>query len=129
MAAVVYSGHGSTCVQIEEIVTSMRRMELEKNPALAPYRQVFLQFMTKHIGYEAIKADLAAIHAETFTAEEMNVLAEFYRTPVGRNSIKAMPELMARGSRYGRQRVQENISVLQAMVAEEAKRIQALQAN
>lgn len=114
---------------IAETIEQSTTMELEKNPALAPYRQVFLQFMTKHIGYEAIKADLAAIYAETFTAEEMNVLAGFYRTPVGRKSIKAMPELIARGSRYGQQRVQENISDLQAMVAEEAKRIQALQAN
>lgn len=114
---------------IAETIEQSTAMELEKNPALAPYRQVFLQFMTKHIGYEAIKADLAAMYAETFTAEEMNVLAEFYRTPVGRKSIKAMPDLMAIGSRYGQQRAQENISELQAMVAEEAKRIQALQAN
>jgi hypothetical protein len=85
--------------------------------------------MNKHMGYENIRSDLAAMYAETFTEQELRQLTEFYKTPVGRKSINKMPELMAKGGKYGEQKVQANIAELQAMMAAEAKRIQSLQGN
>lgn len=114
---------------LTETIEHATSAELEKNPALGPYRKVMLEFMNKHMGYDAIKDDLATMYAETFTAQELTELADFYKTPVGRKSIKTMPELMVKGGKYGEQKVQQNIPELQAMIAAEAKRIQQLQGN
>lgn len=49
--------------------------------------------------------------------------------PVGRKSLKLMPELMMKGGKYGERRVRENLPELEAMVLAEAERIKALQGN
>jgi hypothetical protein len=112
---------------LAETIEQSTAAEIEKNPALGPYRQVFLDFMNKHMGYDSIKADLATMYAEAFTAQELKQLVAFYQTPVGRKSIQKMPELMAKGGQYGEQKVRDNIGELQTMIAEEAKRLQSLQ--
>jgi hypothetical protein len=44
---------------------------------------------------------IAQLYASKFSPEEMNALAEFYRSSVGRKFIAAMPELAAEGMRLG----------------------------
>lgn len=101
--------------------------ELAKNPALEPYRGVFLEFMHRHMGYDSIKADMAAMYAEAFTREELIELAAFYQTPLGRKATQALPALMIKGGQYGQRKVQDNIGELQEMIAVESRRIQTLQ--
>jgi uncharacterized protein len=103
--------------------------EIEKNPSLGPYRAVFLEFMNRHMGYENIKDDMAALYAEAFTQQELIQLAEFYKTPLGKKAMLTVPELMIKGGQYGEKKVSDNIAELQSMIAAEAKRIQALQAK
>lgn len=45
--------------------------------------------------------DFAALYAETFTAEEMKAIADFYRSGPGAKFITAMPQLMQKGSEIG----------------------------
>ena len=59
--------------------------------------------------------------------KELNELKTFYSTPTGKKTLKETPVMMSKGAKIGEQRIQENISELQLMIQEEAKRIQALQ--
>jgi len=114
---------------LADTIEQSTTIEIEKNPALGPYRKVFLEFMNKHMGYDSIKADLATMYADVFTEQELKQLVAFYHTPVGRKSIQKMPELMARSGQYGEQKVRDNIGELQAMIAAEAQRLQSLQSK
>jgi len=44
---------------------------------------------------------IAMLYARTFTADEMNKLTAFYRSPVGRKFIDAMPKLAAEAMQIG----------------------------
>lgn len=46
-------------------------------------------------------ADLAALYAEVFTAEEMKAVSDFYRSGPGAKFIAKTPELMQRGADIG----------------------------
>lgn len=54
---------------------------------------------------------IAVLYASKFTVEEMNTLADFYRSPVGQKFIEAMPQLaseaMALGNAWGQKIAQE----------------------
>lgn len=58
--------------------------------------------MTKFMSYkEDMITDFAALYAETFTAEEMKTVADFYRSGTGAKFIAMTPELMQKGSAIG----------------------------
>ena len=46
-------------------------------------------------------SDFAELYAETFTAEEMKTVADFYRSGAGAKFISKTPELMRRGAAIG----------------------------
>lgn len=58
--------------------------------------------MAKFMGYkEDMLKDFAALYAETFTAEEMKTVADFYRSGTGAKFITMTPALMQKGSVIG----------------------------
>ncbi|MEH6566550.1 MAG: DUF2059 domain-containing protein [Halopseudomonas sp.] len=110
-------------------IAGMLDLQLQQNPALAPYKNVMVKFFKKYMSYDSIKGDMARIYADAFTAEELKELNAFYSTDVGKKTIQVMPELMVQGGQLGAQRVQANIGELQEMIAAESQRIQQLQQN
>jgi uncharacterized protein len=62
----------------------------------------FEAFMKKFLGYkEEMMTDFAALYAETFTAEEMKLVADFYRSGTGAKFIQMTPTLMQKGAQIG----------------------------
>jgi uncharacterized protein len=58
--------------------------------------------MTKFMAYkDDMITDFAALYAESFTAEEMKTVADFYRSGTGAKFIAMTPELMQKGSVIG----------------------------
>jgi uncharacterized protein len=58
--------------------------------------------MGKFKGYqEDMLKDFAALYAESFTAEEMKTVADFYRSGTGAKFISMTPALMQKGSVIG----------------------------
>lgn len=54
-------------------------------------------------------------------------LSLFIKTPVGRKSIAALPDLMNKGAQIGSTKIQENITELQEMIEVEAERLMQLE--
>lgn len=50
---------------------------------------------------EAMLEEFALIYAQRFTAEELNAVTDFYRSPTGKKFIAAMPDLMRAGAQIG----------------------------
>jgi uncharacterized protein len=100
-------------------------IEMENAPNLRPFREIMLGFLNKHMGYDNIRLDFARLYADNFSESELNQLADFYRTPVGRKSIERLPELTAQGARLGQRKVQENSAELEQLIKDEINRTQA----
>lgn len=110
---------------IEQSMEQMLQIQLQQNPALAPYRHVMMAFLNKHMSYESLKPDLIQIYSDSFTADELDKLNAFYQTPVGEKTIRLMPDLMNQGAQLGVSRIEENIGELEQMIVEESERLQA----
>lgn len=62
----------------------------------------FAKSMDKFMAYRNdMMNDFAALYAETFTAEEMKTVADFYRSGTGAKFISMTPALMQRGAAIG----------------------------
>ena len=114
---------------MEQSMSQMLDIQLQQNPALAPYKGVMMEFLNKNMSYESLKPELIKMYSEEFTSSELREINAFYSTNVGKKSIEKMPKLMMQGGQLGATRVQENIGDLQAMIQAESERIQKLQSE
>lgn len=112
-------------VNLANTVEQVTLAEVEKNPKLEPYKGVMLEFMNKYMGFDNIKSELADIYANAFTQTELEELARFYQTPVGKKILQKLPELTVEGARLGQRKVEEHLGELQVMISREAERIRA----
>ena len=114
---------------MEQSMSQMLDIQLQQNPALAPYKGVMMEFLNENMSYESLKPELIKMYSEEFTSSELREINAFYSTDVGKKSIEKMPKLMMQGGQLGATRVQENINDLQAMIQAESERIQKLQSE
>tara|TARA_R110002074_G_C12027269_1_gene617139 strand:+ start:74 stop:535 length:462 start_codon:yes stop_codon:yes gene_type:complete len=114
---------------LEQTIIQMVDLQLQQNPAMAPYKHVMIKFFNKHMNYESLKPELVNIYIDVFSEKELKELNSFYATDTGKKTIEKMPELMAKGGQIGMQRVQNNIQEFETMIAEESKKIQDLQSK
>lgn len=91
-------------------------MEIEQNPDLIPFADTMRDFFNRHMSYDSLKVDLAEIYVDAFSADELNTIADFYETKVGKKVLSVMPQLMSEGMNLGTRRVQENLPELQEMI-------------
>ena len=96
---------------------------LKQSPKLVPYKGVMLDFLTKHMSYEALKPALITLYSSEFTETELVELSTFYSTPTGKKFIHKQPSLFEQGSQIGAKRVQDNLPELEKMLSEEMARI------
>ncbi len=112
-------------VNLANTVEKVTLAEVEKNPNLEPYKGVMLEFMNRYMGFDNIKNELADIYANSFTQTELEELARFYQTPVGKKILQKLPELTVEGARLGQRKVEEHLGELEIMIGKEAERIRS----
>ena len=103
--------------KINESVESVAQLQLRQNPALAAKSDQLMAFLEKHIGWNAVKADLYAMYMQTFTEDELKTINDFYITPTGQKVIVIVPQLVQERNRLAMQRLQQNIGELQAIMS------------
>lgn len=110
---------------LNQTMGNMLELQIQQNPALAPFKEVMLEFFEKYMGYESLKPELLRLYNENFTEQELKELNDFYRTDTGKKSIELMPYLVQQGSMIGVQRFQANQDELRRMIELEAARLGA----
>ena len=103
-------------------VDQMLAMQVQQNPALAPYQTQMKAFLSKYMSWASLKDDMAKIYTTEFSETELNELNKFYQTPLGKKTVQKMPALMAKGAEMGQKRVQEHLPELQATIAAGAEK-------
>ena len=104
--------------KIDESVESVAQLQLRQNPALAAKSDQLMDFLERHIGWNAVKADLYAMYMQTFTEDELKTINDFYITPLGQKVIVIVPQLVQERNRLAMQRLQENIGELQQIMSD-----------
>ncbi|RJG49097.1 DUF2059 domain-containing protein [Motilimonas pumila] len=111
---------------MEQSIATMLDLQMQQNPALAPYKETMLAFFEKHMSFDSLKPDLIALYIEMFTEQELKQINQFYSTEAGKKAIRVMPELMQKGAMIGAQRVQTHQGeLIEMMQKKEAELIQA----
>ena len=82
---------------MEQSMSQMLDIQLQQNPALAPYKGVMMEFLNENMSYESLKPELIKMYSEEFTSSELREINAFYSTDVGIKSIEKMPTLMMQG--------------------------------
>ena len=107
---------------ISQSVDQMLAIQMQQNPALAPYQAQMKAFLSKYMSWASLKDDMAKIYMAEFSESELNELNKFYQTPLGKKTVQKMPALMAKGAEIGQKRVQEHLPELQAALAADKKK-------
>jgi hypothetical protein len=111
----VFGGMKTTEAGVEAMLASVRT-----NPQLARYEEVFRAWYLQTMAKSGFEAKIIALYAETFTEQELEDLARFYRSPLGQKALSKVPELMKRGAEIGLEAAKANQPELERML--EAKR-------
>ncbi len=107
----------------EGMITRITQMQIQANPQLKAIEPTIHAFFTKYMGWEAQRADIAALYAKNYTVEELNELNKFYQTPLGQKTIQLMPQLAAAGAQIGQSRMMQHMPEMKVMIETELKKI------
>ena len=92
--------------------------QMDQMPMLRPARPAFEEFFKRYCSYDALKHDLARIHLETFTRDEMKKLIDFFKTPEGKKFAASQSRLTKRTLALRAHRMHQHLPELQHAVHE-----------
>ena len=102
--------------KIQESVDTVVQLQIRQNPQLAQHEKTMHEFFTKHIGWNALKNDIAEMYMKTFTENELQAINAFYITPAGQKVITQLPQLVQQRNQLAMIRIQQNIGELQKVI-------------
>jgi len=105
--------------KIQDSVDSVVQLQLRQNPQLMLHEKKVHDFFTKHIGWNALKDELADMYMRKFSEKELEEINAFYITPSGQKVIKVLPELVQERNQLAMMRLQQNIGELQKIIGEQ----------
>jgi hypothetical protein len=106
---------------LKSSIDSSLEMQVKANPPLAKFKDVVKKFLTKHMGYAALKEDLIKLYAKEFSEDELKDLTKFNKTPTGKKFLKKAPLLMQKAGELGMKKFQDNKEELMKMIQDALK--------
>jgi uncharacterized protein len=97
---------------MNENIDTMVQAQVQMNPSMAPVADTFKQFMAKYMSWKALESEFVTIYMKTFDEAELKQMLAFYKTPVGKKSLRQMPKLIQQGAQVGADRVQQHMPEL-----------------
>ena len=104
--------------KINESVESIAQLQLQQNPTLEPKRDLLMNFLNRHIGWDAMRGHITEMYLQTFTEEELKFINDFYITTTGQKVITIVPQLVQDRNKLAMMRLQQNIGELQQIMSE-----------
>ena len=98
----------------------MLKAQIQANPALKQFEGELRSFLAKYLSWKNLEPQMVQMYASAFTEPELRELLAFYRTPVGKKTVKLMPELMQKGAAIGQKAVQDHLPELQETIAKKS---------
>jgi hypothetical protein len=85
-------------------------------PQLRAFERVMQEFLERHLSWDRLGGELAALYASRFTEAELRELIAFYRSPVGRKLAAETPQLTVEASRIGERMVEAHVGELEELI-------------
>lgn len=104
------AGLATMTPMIENLAKRLQLDEKEANQLRETYREWF----TKDLDQVKLREEVTKLYAQTFSAGELKQLNDFYLSPIGQKTVKAMPEIMQKSAALGMQEAQSKQALLQA---------------
>ena len=101
------------------------KVQVKRQPAMAPYEDIYKKFFAKYTKWDDMKKDLAKLYAQAFSVKEMEELTKFYSSDVGKKSLTLMPRLTQLSMLLAQQRIAKHADELKKAVEERAKQLEA----
>jgi len=98
--------------------------QIKRMPAMAPYKDIYLDFFHKYTKWDDMKKDLAKLYASNFTVKELNELSKFYSSEVGKKSLVILPRLTAVTMKFAQARIAKHAKELKDAVEKRAKELE-----
>ena len=105
--------------KIAESVDNVVQLQLRQNPQLAQHEKTMHTFFERHIGWNALKEDIAGMYMRKFSEKELREINAFYITPAGQKVITVLPELVKERNQLAMIRIQQNIGELQQIIGKQ----------
>lgn len=84
---------------IEQLANNLQLNANEKEELVNIYRDWFIN----DINRQNIIVEMASLYSQTFSQQEIELMIEFYATPVGQKLVEKSPALMQAGAQLGMQ--------------------------
>lgn len=100
--------------------TQFQSMAGDRKEQAIAMQQKVMDLIAGEMSWDKIKADYVGIYAETFTADELKGIIDFYKTPVGKKFIEKQPEMMEKSMRITQKQMMILMPKIQALTMEAA---------
>jgi len=82
---------------LKDAMSAAFDVQVQNNPALAPYRGAMQEFADKYFTWEVMGPPLTTAYTQVFTESELKELIAFYKTPIGQKLSSQAATLAAKG--------------------------------
>ena len=112
--------------QLLDIQEQLVEALVSANPALDGYQLIVRDWARQYLSREKLREGMARVYRNYFTAQEIEEMIAFYRSPTGRKSVLLMPTLFREGSQVGMELAQAHKAELVDMLRQAEEQKQAL---
>ena len=103
--------------KVNESVASIAQLQIRQNPSLELKYDQLMDFLNRHIGWDAMRGDITEMYLQTFTEEELKTINDFYITTTRQKVISIVPQLVQDRKKLAMMRLQQNIGELQQILS------------
>jgi hypothetical protein len=105
------------------MIEQMQQMQLSHMPQLAPYADIMKEFFAEHMSWEKVRPETMRLYMEIFTTAELEELAAFYKSPLGKKLLTKSPEIVTRSMALAQNRLQAAMPLLLQRIQERAAQV------
>jgi len=105
-------------------VNAMFELQLQQNPMLLPYRDVFQEWAKSFLTWDAMAPQVVDLYVANFTETELREMTAFYQSPTGQKALTKMEHLFRESAAIGQKLAQQHEAELQAMLHQRATELQ-----
>lgn len=107
---------GDTAVtMVKPMIDSFRKQGMPEQ-GLVELEQTMKAFFTRVMTDPELKSEMVKLYEARFTKQEIEQLLAFYETPLGRKSLKELPQLMQEGALIGQKVAQKHAPELEKQI-------------
>lgn len=92
---------------------------------VASLQDEIMDMISAEMSWDNLKDDYIGIYSDTFTADELRGIIEFYKSPVGQKFVEKMPELQRRSMELSQKQTLELMPKIQSKSQEVMQKVRA----